>query len=179
MTMLLNALLQGVVLAAAVYVLLMQLPRLNAATRYAVWYLTLLAVAALPLRAIVGLSSSAATTASARLESNLPRPAYLPRALLPQVVTARSIGISPSEAGTSSRTWRPVQLAARPVTLGIIVIWITASAALLIRLAAGYGSLLRLKRRGRTAPASLVSRVELLSARACCRGRRAAAFGFG
>jgi beta-lactamase regulating signal transducer with metallopeptidase domain len=173
MTNLLNALLQGVVLAAAVYVLLMQFPRLNAATRYAVWYLTLVAVAALPLRPLLGFVGEASTPAEVRTDSNLQHSWPIRgQSVAPGAVAARSVEIIPSSANRSI-AWRPIQLAARPLRSVIIVVWSAASFALFIRLLAGYRSLLRLKRRGRAAPASLVSRVELLAARAL-PGRRAA-----
>jgi beta-lactamase regulating signal transducer with metallopeptidase domain len=44
-----NSLWQGILLVAAVWAALHLLPRLNAATRYAVWYATLLGLVALPL----------------------------------------------------------------------------------------------------------------------------------
>ena len=48
MTTLLNGICQGTILAAAMWVLLKLLPRLNSTTRFTVLWLTLLAVAALP-----------------------------------------------------------------------------------------------------------------------------------
>jgi beta-lactamase regulating signal transducer with metallopeptidase domain len=174
MTMLLNALLQGVVFAAAVYLLLIQFPRLNAATRYAVWYLTLLAVAALPLRPLVGFFGIASPLSVVQSESILQRgrPVRV-QSVLSGAVAAPSLEIIPLPAKSTFGTWRPIQLAARPVRSVIIVLWSAASIALFIRLAAGYASLLRLKRRARAAPASLTARVQSLAARALHKRRAA------
>ncbi len=49
MTTLLNGICQGTILAAAMWVLLRVLPRLNSTTRFTVLWLTLLAVMALPI----------------------------------------------------------------------------------------------------------------------------------
>ncbi|HEY1921513.1 MAG TPA: M56 family metallopeptidase [Tepidisphaeraceae bacterium] len=167
MTMLLNSLLQGVVLAAAVYVLLMQFPRLNAATRYAVWYLTLLVVAALPLRPLVGFIGGVSTPAGVRGETNFRTSGTVHlKSDARDVMALRAPDAVTSPSQTSSRTWHPIGLAARPVKTAIIVIWSAASFALLVRLALGYRSLRRLKHTARPAPASLVSRVQLLAQRA-------------
>ncbi len=173
MTNLLNGLLQGVVLAAAVYLLLMQFPRLNAATRYVVWYLTLLVVAALPLRPIFVGSGEASHAIGVQPQSvfSHSEPVHT-HVLLSRALAVPSVEVIPPPAVNALRTWHPIQLAVGPVRVGIIVIWSIASVALFIRLVAGYRSLLRLKRRARSAPASLVARVQLLAARVL-PGRRA------
>ena len=174
MTMLLNALLQGMVLAAAVHLLLMQFPRLNSATRYAVWYITLLAVVALPLRPLVGFFGIASPRSVVQPESilQLGGPARV-QTVLSGAVAAHSLEIIPMPAESTFSAWRPIQLAARPVRSVLIAVWSGASVVLFIRLAAGYASLRRLKRRARAAPASLAARVQSLAVRAL-PNRRAA-----
>ena len=52
MTTFLNGLWQGALIAAAVWLVLGLTPRLNAATRYVIWWATLLVVSLLPLRTL-------------------------------------------------------------------------------------------------------------------------------
>jgi beta-lactamase regulating signal transducer with metallopeptidase domain len=68
MTTLLNGICQGTILAAAMWVLLKLLPRLNSTTRFTVLWLTLLAVAALP----TGLVSLRVPTTTAAQPDSLP-----------------------------------------------------------------------------------------------------------
>src|SRR5580698_4708032 len=53
MTTLLNGIWQGGILAAAMWIVLKLLPRLNSTTRFTVLWLTLLAVVALPMRSVM------------------------------------------------------------------------------------------------------------------------------
>ncbi len=68
MTTLLNGICQGTILAAAMWVLLKLLPRLNSTTRFTVLWLTLLAVAALP----TGLVSPRVPTTTGAQPDSLP-----------------------------------------------------------------------------------------------------------
>jgi beta-lactamase regulating signal transducer with metallopeptidase domain len=181
MTIFLNGLWQGALLAAAIWLLLRLTPRLNAATRYVVWWATLLAVLGLPLRALWTNSPAEMDRFSTTADASDASQAIFHRVAVPlskivpaQIARANTPGVrgilvdnTPARGPVGSWHWAPIPLAAGPVGVVIGGIWILASAGLLIRLARGYQSLTRIKARASEAPA-------LLQARLCQMKRRSA-----
>ena len=137
---LLSALLNGLILAtaltAAVWITLRLTPRrtLNAATRYVIWWITLAAALLIPL-SLLPKQGHAAKAASAQsfTPAPVPQPAYIP----PPPPAAIPIHIS------NPKPWPKWPL----------LIWPLISAILLIRLAASYHQLNRLKSRAQPVPA--------------------------
>jgi beta-lactamase regulating signal transducer with metallopeptidase domain len=174
MTSLLNGLLDGFILSALVWLLLKLIPRPNAATRYVVWWITLLVVVALALsRLVVG--STAQNSVFSR-EKTVVAHSFLLRDMAPGNVPARVVStpmpfiaapenVSDSATPRSSTFWRPIRVASRAVLVPIAIAWLLASAALLIRLALSYRSLQRLKSAAAEAPEQLQVRLHRLLAR--------------
>jgi len=140
---LLSALLNGLILAtaltAAVGITLRLTPRgtLNAATRYIVWWVTLAAALAVPLSFLPRPDRYAAPMAAARAVSiPAPLPVYIPPPAPPQA----AIPIHISNTTTPWPKWP-------------LLLWPLISAVLLLRLAAGYYQLSRLKSRAQQIPA--------------------------
>jgi beta-lactamase regulating signal transducer with metallopeptidase domain len=172
MTTLLNSLCNGAILTGIVWLLLLVIPRQNAATRYAVWCMTLLAVVALPLwpvSQIMPASAGRAMTNVAAMSSPLPRNELPAKNQFPPPAPVAIPPIAPAPA--SSTSWHPIQLPARPVWLAVLFAWIAASAALLIRIAIGCESLRRLKRNAQPAPEMFAARAASLAAQAGVRRR--------
>jgi len=178
MTILLNGILQGALLTAAVWLLLKFLPRLNAATRYTVWWIALLFVAVLPLRQplIGGIPQHARSAAVlvAKPEA-LPSPpvgaGYPLHPAFPAIEPAPAAPLSRGDGVTispriASDTLFPIRLASRPVSQVMIVLWALASAVLLNRLVISYRSMQRLKTRATPAPQRLQERLNVLRAKA-------------
>ena len=180
MTMLLNGIWQGALLSVLVWLLLKLLPRLNAATRYTVWWIALLVVAVLPLRQpLVGSNQQhAGPIAVDPIAQSLPlSPFVLAKPGHPEPSASGAAPAAPTswaDGPTMSpnlgwQTWFPIRLSSRPVCEVIAVLWALASALLLIRLAISYRSMQRLKTRATPAAQRLQERLGVLSARAGVR----------
>jgi len=134
---LLNSLPEGLLIALFAWTTLHLLPRQNARTRFAVWFLALLAIAALPFLGvlipaglnqgrILGLSSSGFRWASSELALSLSKGQALAR---------------PFAAGTSSAISLPAHWAPY-----IFFIWLLAALTIMTRLAVGLWRLRQLRR---------------------------------
>ena len=125
---LVNTLPPAIGIVALMYVLLRWAPGLNAATRYAAWCVTLLAVLALP--------------ALTRLEPIIKRPYRRP-------AIATWLPYQPASARIANR---PLRVAASRTVPLIAIVWAAGSVLMLLRLAASYRSLRRLKRQASPMP---------------------------
>lgn len=154
MTLLLDSMWQGILVVAVMWGVLKLLPALNAATRYVCWWITLLAVVLLPLRAFVGNTETAPMTApqvSAPLaradviaaRTNLPASSEVASA--PAISQMETSPAAVSTPLTSTDGFR-IHLLAKPAEITIAVLWGLASVVLLVRLVRGFLSLRRLKR---------------------------------
>jgi beta-lactamase regulating signal transducer with metallopeptidase domain len=164
MTDLLNSLWQGTTITALIWLMLKALPRLSSATRYGIWWITLLAVALLSLRTLLPAGTSQAaprdpiTTKSDGQITLIPA---APHARDSSILILRS---SPpphapltTEYSTSSRL-QPLHLPAHLITRLIVAAWLILSVTLLTRLAYSYHALRRLKRTAVEPSESLRSR---------------------
>ena len=125
---LVNTLPPAIAIVALMYMLLRWGPGLNAATRYAVWCVTLLAVLALP--------------ALTRIEPLINKPYRRP------VIASRL----PNQPASARPLNSPLRVAnSRTVPL-IALVWVAGSMLMLLRLAASYRSLRRLKRQASPMP---------------------------
>ena len=182
MTTLLNGICQGAILAAAMWIVLRLLPRLNSTTRFTVLWLTLLAVAALP----IGLLSPRPPTREAHA---IPLPAAISRyevptlapvansseptsapsqttraALSPNLISESTPARNPewsrvraSAAQSSSAVMATfqhplIQIRSVKFLTAIEILWGFLSFIMLIRLAGGYWALRRLKSSATPAP---------------------------
>ena len=167
MTTLLNTLCNGAILTGIVWLGLLVIPRQNAATRYAVWCVTLLAVVALPIWSAIPVAPASvdrAMTPVAVMSSSLVKNELPAKDELPPPAPFAVPPIAPALA--SSPAWHPIQLPGRPVLPAVLIAWIVASAVLLVRVAIGCGSLRRLKRNARPAPDMFAVRAASLAAQA-------------
>ncbi len=136
MTALVQWLWQGTVLAVAVAVTLRCVPRANAATRHAIWWLTLAATLALPVAAsLPGLPSRLPLTISNAAAEAGP-------------TTARA-------GGDVTSAWLTVPAAADGLVACGIGIWLGSVVFAVLRLVAGISMVQRLKRQSPLAPACL------------------------
>lgn len=154
MTLLLDSMWQGILVAAVMWGLLKLLPALNAATRYACWWITLLAVVLLPLRAFVGNTGSDSTAApppaapSASADVIVAATDFPAASEIAPAPAISHIDVSPAAASaplTSNNGFR-IHLLAKPAEMTIAAVWGAASLLLLVRLIRGYCLLRRLKR---------------------------------
>jgi beta-lactamase regulating signal transducer with metallopeptidase domain len=174
MATLLNGIWQGALLSVLVWLLLKLLPRLNAATRYTVWWIALVVVAVLPLRQpLVGFipQHTRSTTMLAPDTEALPLPPVtVPNSRHPAFWVLDQVPAAPlSPDSRVTQNWFPICLAARPVSEVIAALWGFASAILLIRLAISYRSMQRLKTRAAPAAERLQQRLTVLAERAGVR----------
>jgi beta-lactamase regulating signal transducer with metallopeptidase domain len=143
---LINGAIAGAAVTVAVWLVLSIAPRraLNAATRYAVWWTTLLLVVTLPLFYL-----------PTRAE-RVPAPRLIPAAVAPAIVTAESQevpavskivskGVSIDEPARWLRFPLELSLGAWPIR--IFTLWGIAAVFMLLRLSASYAVLERRKRR--------------------------------
>ena len=136
---LLNSLWQAVLVAAAVWLLLKLTPRINAATRHAVWWAVLAVVVLLPVVTGIGAGNREWLTNPAP-----PSAPPMQSARLPSVAQAAS-------------PVRPVPNTIDPGDLpaAVISIWSVVCLLLFARIAWSYGHLRRIKRRAHPAPPEL------------------------
>jgi beta-lactamase regulating signal transducer with metallopeptidase domain/DUF4097 and DUF4098 domain-containing protein YvlB len=162
--------------AAIMWGVLKLMPRMNAATRYVCWWITLAAVVLLPLRTFlpgrppqpsaVGADSvefTSLATPQAGIRITDVRAVNAPAA----VPESQPLATVPKTTDGDFR----IHLTAKPTLLTIGVLWGGASAALLMRLVFGYRLLQHLKRSARPAPRMLQARLVDLRMRAGVRRR--------
>jgi beta-lactamase regulating signal transducer with metallopeptidase domain len=164
---LVNGMVAGGAIAFAVWTALRLIPRnsLNAATRYAVWWIVLLVTAALPFWYLLSTAHSASAISAA-----LPAPRSISfRSGLPQArrpaesgpslpIPASSASIRPPSP-TSSRRAFPITLAAGPWPARVLIVWLMSSILMFIRLVASAIILESRKARACKAPPMLDSQV--------------------
>jgi beta-lactamase regulating signal transducer with metallopeptidase domain len=170
MTTLLNGIWQGAILAAAMWLLLKLLPRLNPTTRFTVLWLTMGAVLALPIgtvtprmsipepqtdsSAIAGRNTPAATTLTpiesrqsewktARAETQLESvPASRPGTEWAQARNGASRNLS---TATAPLAHSPIRIRSERVLQAFEIAWALLSLVMLVRLGVGYRELRLLK----------------------------------
>ncbi|HEX4056421.1 MAG TPA: M56 family metallopeptidase [Tepidisphaeraceae bacterium] len=173
MTTLLNGLWQGAMLVALVWIMLKIVPRLNAATRYVIWWITMLVAVILPLLPMVPGTALRGSQSSEALASNRESVLLMPvRAVnIPAFIQIHSAPLASADGALSptadgSKPWFPIRVRVGPISGTIAVVWVIASLSLLVRLASGYHSLRRLKHRAIPASERLQARVGQLAANA-------------
>ena len=165
MTTLLNGIWQGALLAAAMWIALKLFPRVNPTTRFTVLWLTLLAVAMLPVGPLAltepetGLPHASATIAATRTAATTTFvPVELRQPQLAPASTSGSNSQSPTEpsaalaggvqnpaAEISAAGHSPIQIRSRGLMVGFGILWAVLTLLLLARLGASYLLLRRLK----------------------------------
>jgi beta-lactamase regulating signal transducer with metallopeptidase domain len=173
---LLHGLLQGIALTAIVSLSLKVIPRLNAATRYAVWWVTIAALVILAIRPafleapfknseslLPGDPVSDSVTANLTIKSNRQTSGEI------RVSSSPKTSFSLTAVTGASIPWLPIHLASEPLTTIIVAIWVLASTALLVRLAIGWRSLQRIKSGASPASTDSQSRCNLLARQANSR----------
>jgi beta-lactamase regulating signal transducer with metallopeptidase domain len=165
MTTLLNGIWQGALLAAAMWIALKLFPRVNPTTRFTVLWLTLLAVAILPVgplaltepatglphaSAPIAATHTAATTTFVPVE--LRQPELAPESTSasnsqsvaePRPALAGGVQIPSAEISAAGHS--PIQIRSRGVMAGFGILWMVLTLLLLARLGASYLLLRRLK----------------------------------
>jgi beta-lactamase regulating signal transducer with metallopeptidase domain/DUF4097 and DUF4098 domain-containing protein YvlB len=173
MTNLLNSLWQGAVLTSLIWTLLKLFPRLNPVTRYGIWWVTMLAVALLPLRPLLTdfIFNARNPIALAQPRETLNLTSSTPDKNSVQLVK-RSVQFTqlqiptPVVRSTPSPSVLPMELPVRPVTKTVESVWLVLSLVLLIRVAFSYAALRRMKRTASKPPESLRARLTRIAAAA-------------
>jgi beta-lactamase regulating signal transducer with metallopeptidase domain len=166
---LLHGLWQGIALTAIVSLSLRVIPRLNAATRYAVWWVTIAALVVLPFRpafleAPINQSLLSSDPADANsVAANLTIKTNSQTSGEIRVTSSPKHSFSLCAITDGSISWLPIHLASEPLTAIIVAIWSLTSTALLLRLAISWRSLQRIKAGARPAAADSQSRCSLLA----------------
>lgn len=174
MSTLLDSLWQGMLVATIMTAILKFIPNLNATTRYACWWITLVAIALLPLRAMQSppnASSAAAETSNDWTPSATPASLVLVHDDSSSIIVAAPPTVAPEVASTThtnaaTQSRFPIRLDAEPVAIVVAVIWASATMTLLVRLAFSFRSLRRLKRNATPAPSDLQNRLSALASKA-------------
>jgi beta-lactamase regulating signal transducer with metallopeptidase domain len=180
MTQLLNSLWQGAALTAIVWALLKTFPRLSAATRYGIWWITLLAVLLLPIRPFVPfqkfLTQQARQNASPVVVSQRGDQLRLnPRAADNTADSALLLAHPSAPPAPPRVTFAPIsrfhtlELPTHPIIRVVAAAWLILSVALLARLGYSYQALRRLKEISSEPPKSLSTRLRRLAAAADMR----------
>jgi beta-lactamase regulating signal transducer with metallopeptidase domain/DUF4097 and DUF4098 domain-containing protein YvlB len=174
MTHFLNTTWQGAALTAVIWILLKLLPRLSSATRYAVWWITMLAVVALPLATLLP-SALSDSTPSASSAAPMPRIVLMPTPAHDTTTTALLIS-KPDQNPDFSAPQQPshadslsLRLPSHFVTTLLLVLWLFVSAALFARLGYSWQALMRLKRFAVEPPHNLQTRFQHIATRVSFR----------
>lgn len=181
MTTLLNGIWQGGILAAAMWILLKLLPRLNPTTRFTVLWFTLLGVVAIPIRTVMpgvwipgartqSVASAArntpATTTFRPMETRKPERKEVPSEPLRESVSQPSPKSGPetewaqmqsaasaiSSAAMAAVEPTPIRIRPGRILRAFELIWAFLSLAMMARLGSGYRELRRLKSAATAAP---------------------------
>jgi beta-lactamase regulating signal transducer with metallopeptidase domain len=172
MTTLLNGIWQGALLAAVMWIILKLLPRVNPTTRFMILWLTLIAVAILPLGPLVPATPTAspghASAPIAAIDTaraitfppvELRQPGLAPGSKpesnfesVPEPTPKQAGGaqILSSEIATAEHS--PIRIRSGRVMAGFAILWCVLTLLLLARLGAGYRLLRRLKSRATPGP---------------------------
>jgi uncharacterized protein (TIGR03435 family) len=132
----LNSLWQAAAIAAVMWVVLRSMPRVNAATRYVIWWAVLLVVLLLPLATVM-----------------IPRHNTVPAAVVASATGAAVNPLMPEAAMTAIVTLRPEPSSKWPVL--IMVIWCAVFLYSLVRIACSWRYLRAIKSRAKSFPRTL------------------------
>src|SRR5258706_7155617 len=167
----LNGAIPGILLTALIWAALRLTPRraLNAATRYAIWCVTLLVVILLPF---LYLSTPAHPAAlAAPILQNEPISVPVAPILQNEPVVVPAAAILQNEPISVPAALRfPIQVRAGRWPFAISAIWAAAALAMLVRLSASYSALQHRKAQAFAAPDRLTARVDAWLA--ACGSRR-------
>jgi beta-lactamase regulating signal transducer with metallopeptidase domain len=163
---LLNGWWQGMVLTLLVWLVLRDMPRISAATRLAIWQITLVVVLLLPALQRLPAGIFQAPHTSARVPAarrtaatNALAPGEVSASALAPVSTSVSTSVSTAvSTAVSTQGVRPQPLIELPLQQGarvLVAIALLLALIQLFRLALGYGAVRRLKRRSVTADVTL------------------------
>ncbi len=150
----LQGLWQGLALTLLVALLLRFHPRLNAATRYAIWAATLLAVFCLPL--LQGMGGEKRVDLKKRLESAVYASA---EELVDPVLARRPVPGAEWVQSLDSFRGMGFQLPKGTWALLVVGLWAVAAAVLMARLAAGYLYMRRLRQESKSLPVAYQRRL--------------------
>lgn len=174
MTTLLNGIWQGALLTIAMWIVLKRLPRVNPTTRFTILWLTLGAVAVLPIgplmRIIPASNSASAPSPVAAANTGAPTPFQPVELRQPELTAASnsesqsnsespSVGaptaalasqLSSAKIATADRSF--IQIRSTRVMSGFAILWSVLTLLLFARIGAGYRQLRQLKRSAAPAP---------------------------
>ncbi|MBV8435093.1 MAG: pentapeptide repeat-containing protein [Candidatus Eremiobacteraeota bacterium] len=142
-----NALWEGALLVAGVWLVIRALPRLNASTRYAIWSATLAAIVIVPIATTLPFLT---TTAVAQTSSSAVKPPATERPVgAPMVTHALTSSVSHASTPVQSSPAVPPRFHVTmsvPVAIGIFAAWGLLALVSIVRLAIGLTRLEQLKR---------------------------------
>jgi uncharacterized protein YjbI with pentapeptide repeats/beta-lactamase regulating signal transducer with metallopeptidase domain len=150
----LNALWEGVLLVAAVWLFVRSWPKLNASTRYAIWSATLAAVVIVPIATTLPFFTFAAAKQPVTSTSSSPETSAKAQRVVraPMVTHALTTAVKRAEAPAQSAATPPA-LPPRfrvtfplPLTIGVFALWVILALLALARLTIGLLRLEQLKR---------------------------------
>ena len=147
----LNGLWQGTLLVALVWCLLKAIPRLNATTRYVVWWAALIAVICLPIAAARGYDLARAAEAEPGLTSEIAPAFEAPRAASSSEPSVEAVSLNEASAPArslqidSAAPFFPVRLPGR-WAIFLFAAWIMIVLVMMGRIAWSYCHLRRVKR---------------------------------
>jgi uncharacterized protein YjbI with pentapeptide repeats/beta-lactamase regulating signal transducer with metallopeptidase domain len=142
----LNALWQDALLVVVVWLVVAAWPRINAATRYAVWIVTLLAALVVPVLTTLAFLTPSQPAAAATAAQSVSRTSPARAAIVPQQryqPEVRRIGSSSSAVSLPARLQVTLPL---PVALAVFAAWVLLTSYAVIGLFVGLARLERLKR---------------------------------
>jgi beta-lactamase regulating signal transducer with metallopeptidase domain len=174
LTAVLNSLWLALAFAAAIWLALRLMPRINAATRHAVWWAVLALVTLLPLAALFprspALASSLTQLQTFAQAQSQPRatssPAAAPLLTAPAETSAPLLSSAPqlspySRAAAAPRALLPIEFRPGNWPSLLFIAWLAVCFILLSRIAFSYMHLRALRKRSRSASAELISRFSL------------------
>jgi beta-lactamase regulating signal transducer with metallopeptidase domain len=157
----LNTLWIGAAVAAAAWVVLRQFPRINAATRYAIWWAVLAAVVAVPAVSLYGSAPEAAPQSAvpgpAVTESEPttaePAPAWIELSPQSNGKTPQSSGAHrpPAHQPAAPATPEPITLSNRAWIVLVLAAWLAVLLFRMVRIGRSYLWVRAIKRRARRA----------------------------
>ena len=168
LTAFLNTLWLALAVATVMWLVLRLMPRVNAATRHAVWWAVLGLVALMPLASLLPRPSSPASSA-APMEKQIRMHPLPSSAVKPHLVAGSDRpAASLSSASLPALDSRPASQVRLPIEFhpgnwpsSLLFLWMAACSVLLGRLGHGYLRLRRLRNRARPANGELLVRFEL------------------
>jgi beta-lactamase regulating signal transducer with metallopeptidase domain len=174
LTAVLNSLWLALAFAAAIWLALRLMPRINAATRHAVWWAVLALVTLLPFAALFprspALGSSLTQSQTFTQAQSQPRatssPAAAPLLTAPAETSAPLLSSAPqlspySRAAAAPRALLPIEFRPGNWPSLLFIAWLAVCFILLSRIAFSYMHLRALRKRSRSASAELISRFSL------------------